>query len=152
MKENDDKPASIFIGTSKVKQVENIIYVTVNFIVKDDVEDFYFTKNENSNDPIMLNYYVTDNKTIELDNYPGNGNERPPQLVFYFDTKPMTVPSYYKYFEMSIVFPGMDVETYKNHYKALDFSGLRCRVKKPILGEQETEKGIIYFPDIKPKL
>ncbi|GEM_PF-3245873 len=149
MKEKKDKPASIFIGTPNVKLDNDKIQVAVNFIVKDDVDDFYFTSNE-KRVPDTLGYWISDdNKTITLNDYPGRDAQKQPQLVFYFDTKPMIGSLYYKYFELSIVFPWIDITTYKNHFIALDFFGQRKGGRDE---ESETEKGIIYFPDIKPKL
>lgn len=151
MKKSNDKPAPIYLDTSAEKSANGKMMVTTKLTVTDDVDDFWFESNE-SKQP-YLDYNVSeDKKTITLKEYPGN--TVPPQLIFYFNTDSKI--SYNKDFELNIVFPEITKEVYDHHHKALHVHGLRCKKKlyeeDPKVFEQETEKGIIIFPDIKPKL
>lgn len=153
MKKSNDKPAPIAFKSSAKETSFDEIELTSKMIVTDSVDNFWFEKNEYKT-PNTLDYEVSaDKKTIILKEYPSKTDH--PQLIFYFNTDSKI--SQKKEFDLNIVFPKIAKKIYKTGNEALSVKGLRCnlsvqelKVPTPKYEEQETEKGIIYFPDINP--
>ncbi|NVO12343.1 MAG: hypothetical protein HXX16_20465 [Bacteroidales bacterium] len=149
-----EETANIFsrITTNKLTGI-GFTLVTVHLVVRDNRSRFYFVKN-NSPKEGKLNYEVIDFDTILLTDYPRDIQGLPtPSVDFFFatDENPTTE---YNNFELFIQF--VTERPYPN-LMALKFQGFNSNKLKQgkenlnVFFEDETDKGIIYFPDIKTK-
>ncbi|NOU19230.1 MAG: hypothetical protein HOO91_16860 [Bacteroidales bacterium] len=146
--------ANIFsrITTSKLTEI-GFTLVTVHLVVRDNRSRFYFVKNDSPKEG-KLSYEVIDFDTILLTDYPRDIQGLPtPSVDFLFatDKNPTTE---YNNFELFIQF--VTERTYPN-LMALKFQGFNSNPSKQGKEngdgsyEDETDKGIIFFPDIKTK-
>ncbi len=155
---NDDRNAVVFnrVITTKIETNSKSkgTIVTINVVINDNRNKFYFVKQEKINEQEEeLNYVLIQDDTIILNNYDDDkiGTETPNKLTFYFSTDDSSEKEY-KYFPLFIQFyTEKAIEDLKNEI-ALKFHGKR---KSPTYTEHkgpsdeaETETGVVYFPDI----
>jgi len=142
----EDKAASVFSRIITTPVQDDLTFVTVHLIVKDNRKCFFFVDNEaEQNDG--LKYKVIDFNTIVVTNYPTELKEEDtvPFLPFYFSTDE-TPTTEYKNFELYIQFYTKKVVP---NTIALKYHGKRGYMEKNgQLDEVETEYGTVFFPDI----